>query len=148
MGQQQLLLIVLGVIIVGVAVVTGINLFEANARQAKMDELTSEVTNFAISAMQYYQKPQTMGGGGKRFYGWMIPGTSEFPQHSGSAVTCTLGTHVILYSYSSLVPERITFQCWDYEFNNARRSSASGEYFVLASVSATSFILQLRQYGF
>ncbi len=31
MGQQQLLLIVLGVIVVGIAVVVGINLFNANA---------------------------------------------------------------------------------------------------------------------
>ena len=31
MGQQQLLLIVLGVIVVGIAVVVGINLFSANA---------------------------------------------------------------------------------------------------------------------
>jgi hypothetical protein len=36
LGQQQLLLIVLGVIIVGVAVVVGINLFNAHARIAAM----------------------------------------------------------------------------------------------------------------
>ena len=35
MGQQQLLLIVLGVIVVGIAVVVGINLFNANAEYAE-----------------------------------------------------------------------------------------------------------------
>ena len=45
MGQQQLLLIVLGVIIVGIAVVVGINLFNANAEESAKDTIVSEGTN-------------------------------------------------------------------------------------------------------
>jgi len=43
MGQQQLLLIVLGVIIVGIAVVVGINLFNANATNANRDGVISDL---------------------------------------------------------------------------------------------------------
>ena len=42
MGQQQLLLIVLGVIIVGVAIVAGIAMFNAGAEESAKDELVSQ----------------------------------------------------------------------------------------------------------
>ena len=41
MGQQQLLLIVLGVIVVGIAVVVGINLFNANSISSDRDGVVS-----------------------------------------------------------------------------------------------------------
>lgn len=73
MGQQQLLLIVLGVIIVGIAIVVGINLFNANAEQSAKDTMVSEGTNLGALAQQYYKKPTAMGGGGNSFVGFSIP---------------------------------------------------------------------------
>ena len=67
MGQQQLLLIVLGVIIVGIAVVVGINLFNANAEESTKDGVVSDCTNLGAMAQQYYKKPTSMGGGGNSF---------------------------------------------------------------------------------
>ena len=67
MGQQQLLLIVLGVIIVGIAIVVGINLFNANAETSTQDSIVSQGTNIGALAQQYYKKPVTMGGGGNSF---------------------------------------------------------------------------------
>ena len=73
MGQQQLLLIVLGVIIVGIAVVVGINLFNANATNANRDGVISDLNNLGAMAQQFYKKPVSMGGGGNTFTGWVIP---------------------------------------------------------------------------
>jgi len=73
MGQQQLLLIVLGVIVVGIAVVVGINLFNANAVSANRDGVISDLNNLGAMAQQYYKKPTSMGGGGNQFTGWTIP---------------------------------------------------------------------------
>lgn len=73
MGQQQLLLIVLGVIIVGIAVVVGINVFTASASSANRDAVISDMTNLAAMAQQYYRKPTALGGGGNTFTGWSIP---------------------------------------------------------------------------
>lgn len=70
MGQQQLLLIVLGVIIVGIAVVVGINLFNANAEESSKDTLVSEGTNLGAMAQQYFKKPVALGGGGNSFVGF------------------------------------------------------------------------------
>lgn len=73
MGQQQLLLIVLGIIIVGIAVVVGINVFTASSSSANRDAVISDCTNLASLAQQYYRKPAALGGGGNTFTGWTIP---------------------------------------------------------------------------
>ena len=77
MGQQQLLLIVLGVIIVGIAVVVGINVFTASSSQANRDAVISDLTNLASLAQQYYRKPDALGGGGNEFTGWTVPASLD-----------------------------------------------------------------------
>jgi hypothetical protein len=72
MGQQQLLLIVLGVIIVGIAVVVGINIFSASSANANRDAVVSDLTNLGAMAQQYYRKPTAMGGGGNSFVGFVV----------------------------------------------------------------------------
>ena len=67
MGQQQLLLIVLGVIIVGIAVVVGINVFTASSMDANRNGVISDLTNLASMAQQYYRKPIALAGGGNTF---------------------------------------------------------------------------------
>ena len=67
MGQQQLLLIVLGTIIVGVAVVVGINMFTTGAVNAERDALLQDVNNIASSAAAYWRKPAALGGGARSF---------------------------------------------------------------------------------
>jgi len=74
-GQQQLLLIVLGMIIVGIAVVFSITLFRQKAIDSKRDLLINECGNLAMDAMKYYKKPTDLGGGGNTFDGWSIPGS-------------------------------------------------------------------------
>ena len=73
MGQQQLLLIVLGVIIVGIAVVVGINVFTAQSEESSKDAIVSDCTNLGAMAQQYFRKPTAMGGGGNTFTGYTIP---------------------------------------------------------------------------
>jgi len=72
-GQQQLLLIVLAVILVGVAIILGINLFSSNAITVKRENLVSECLNLSGLAQQYYSRPAALGGGNRSFAGWNIP---------------------------------------------------------------------------
>ena len=67
MGQQQLLLIVLGVIVVGIAVVAGINLFGASHDESIKDELVSQCLAIGANAQQFFIKPASMGGGDNTF---------------------------------------------------------------------------------
>src|SRR5690606_24170645 len=73
MGQQQLLLIVLGVIVVGIAVVVGINLFTANAESSTQDSIVAQGTTLGALAQQYYRKPEAMAGGGNTVTDFTIP---------------------------------------------------------------------------
>ncbi len=92
MGQQQLLLIVLGVIVVGIAVVVGINLFNANAETSTQDSIVSQGTNIGALAQQYYKKPVSMGGGGNSFVGF---DTKVWPNLPPNLVTSTDATWAI-----------------------------------------------------
>jgi hypothetical protein len=69
MGQQQLLLIILGVIVVGIAVAVGITMFVDSAVNANRDAVTNDLVNLASRAQQYFRRPTAMGGGGNSFVG-------------------------------------------------------------------------------
>jgi hypothetical protein len=87
MGQQQLLLIVLGVIVVGIAVVVGINLFNANAVSSNRDGVVSDLNNLGAMAQQYYKKPTSMGGGSNTFTGWTVPAELDTTANGSYAAT-------------------------------------------------------------
>jgi len=114
MGQQQLLLIVLGVIVVGIAVVVGINLFQANAESSAQDSAVSQATNIGALAQQFYKKPTAMGGGQNTFTGFTIPAdlasTADVvwtPSVSAQTVTLT-GNPVASTGYTFVVTTTIT----------------------------------------
>ena len=66
-------MIVLGVIVVGIAVVVGISLFTANAAEAKRNNIINDLLHLATEAQKYYRTPSAMGGGPLSFVGWEIP---------------------------------------------------------------------------
>jgi len=63
MGQQQLLLIILGVIIVGIAIAVGLSLFSAQSVQSNKDAMINDLNNIAAHAYQFRIRPASMGGG-------------------------------------------------------------------------------------
>jgi hypothetical protein len=69
MGQQQLLLLILAAIIVGVAIVIGINVFGENAAQANQDAVMQDCLTLASRAQGWYRRPGAMGGGGGDYTG-------------------------------------------------------------------------------
>lgn len=95
MGQQQLLLIVLGVIIVGIAVVVGINVFTASASQANRDAVIADLTNIASMAQQYYRKPTALAGGNNSFTGWVVPQTLRQTANMSVAVVATVAAGTV-----------------------------------------------------
>ena len=69
MGQQQLLLLVLGIVIVGLAVVVGIQAFGENQKKANSDAITNDVIRIASDAQAWNLKPTAFGGGNGSFTG-------------------------------------------------------------------------------
>lgn len=88
MGQQQLLLIVLGVIIVGIAILLGIAIFRQSSIDQKRDLLINEGLTVANNAREFFHKPKPYGGGGYSFTGWVIP--SQMVTSANGSYTATV----------------------------------------------------------
>lgn len=95
MGQQQLLLIVLGVIIVGIAVVVGINVFTASSLQANNNAVISDLQTIGSMAQQYYRKPTAMGGGGNTFTGWEVPSSLDSTANMGATIAVNVAAQLV-----------------------------------------------------
>ena len=63
MAQQQLFLLVLGIVIVGLATVVGLQAFDAKQKQANSDALLVTAIRIASDAQAWLRKPQSFGGG-------------------------------------------------------------------------------------
>ena len=72
MGQTQLLLIILAVLLVGVAIFVALSMFSANAVENTRNSIVVDLQTFSAKALAYYYKPATQGGGEKSFSGVTI----------------------------------------------------------------------------
>ena len=69
MGSNQLLILVLVVIIIGVAIILAVNMFNENAASANLDRVVEFLVELGGRAQQYYRTPIWMGGGSHSFSG-------------------------------------------------------------------------------
>lgn len=121
MGQQQLLLIVLGIIVVGIAIAISIQLFRQNAIDSKRDILMNESANIASIAIGYYKRPVPFGGGGKSFIGWDVPaelqgtvnGSYSAVIYSDSVIITGTGTEVVTGSDSIQVRTTVSSDAYN-----------------------------------
>lgn len=67
MGYQQLLLVLLTTIIVGIATIIGFNIFGDNVRQANHDAVKQDLAQIAANSQAWYNRPVVLGGGGNSF---------------------------------------------------------------------------------
>ena len=74
MGTQQILMIVLSVIIVGVAVGVGITMFQNQAVNSNRQAVIADLNNFGAQAIAWYKLPKNMGGGGNGEPGFLGEG--------------------------------------------------------------------------
>ncbi|MEM0961017.1 MAG: hypothetical protein AAGK21_00590 [Bacteroidota bacterium] len=69
MGQQQLLLLVLGIVIVGISVVVALQVFERSEKVQNADALVNTAVRLAADVQAWSLKAPVMGGGGGVFTG-------------------------------------------------------------------------------
>ena len=96
MGQQQLLLIILGVIIVGIAIAVGLSLFSAQSIQSNKDAIINDMNNVAAYCYQYKIRPASMGGGGGDYPGLTLPSKMVSNANGSYAVTPAAGSVTIV----------------------------------------------------
>ena len=73
MGQQQMFLIILGVVITGIAIAVGIWLFGASSVSSNKDAIINDLNHLGSTALQYRVRIPSMGGGGGSYAGYKIP---------------------------------------------------------------------------
>ena len=112
MGQQQLLLIILGVIIVGIAIAVGLSLFSAQSVQANKDAMINDINNIAANAYQFRVRPISMGGGGGVYdvskghtTGYKIPSKMASNDNAGYTATVIDANNVMLMLYLLRMPQ-------------------------------------------
>jgi hypothetical protein len=69
-GSQQLLLIIVGMLVVGIMVTVGISLFIDHASATNRDAVSNDLIHAASAAQGYHRRPAILGGGGGSFIGF------------------------------------------------------------------------------
>ena len=62
MGQQQLLLLVFTVVVVGTAIVIGISMFNDNSTKNNYDAILQDMVRIASDAQVWKRRPELLGG--------------------------------------------------------------------------------------
>ena len=81
MGQQQLLIVILGTIIVGIAISVAVLMFNDQASATNRDEVVADLAHLSSLAQAYYRKPRILGGGGGSFTGLTLRSLTSNPAH-------------------------------------------------------------------
>lgn len=72
MGQSELLKIFLGIIIIGIALYVGLQLFSSNEIDADRNTMIVHFKDITANVMQYHARGTFAGGGGKTFTGYVL----------------------------------------------------------------------------
>jgi len=73
MGQQQLLLIIIGLIVLAIAIGAGINMFADGTISSNRDALISDMNHLGTNARAYRFRLRQLGGGGGSYLGYIAP---------------------------------------------------------------------------
>jgi hypothetical protein len=101
MGQQQLLLLILGTLIVGIAIAVGFGMFSSGSITVNRDAMVNDMNIIASTAQQHYVRPIVMGGGGGSFDGYSLPhrlnitGNGIYRAEAGSNELTIMGSSVL-----------------------------------------------------
>lgn len=96
MAQQQLFLVILGMIIIAIMVALSIVVFMDSSIGSNRDALMNDLLNFGARAQQYYRQPRMLGGGGRSFTGMTM-------DHFTSKPTNPNGSYAIRTASDSLL---------------------------------------------
>ena len=87
MGSQQMLLLIIGVLMIGLMISIGVIMFGDGASGANRDAIANDLTALASRAQVYQKKPRCLGGGGNSFVGYTVASTSTSNQNGTFTVS-------------------------------------------------------------
>jgi hypothetical protein len=92
MGTQQMMLMILGIIVVGIAIAVGIMLFTSTSASSNRDAIINDMMNLGQYAYRFKLKPEPLGGGGRRYSGFIIPQTLATNENASYVATPNVQT--------------------------------------------------------
>ena len=98
MGYQQFLMLVLAVLIVGISVSVGLDMFNQNSRRINRQVLISEMNIYAGVANAFYKTPVSLGGGGRT---WDVDRLGYWLGFNYNPTTNTTSSNNGIYTFSS-----------------------------------------------
>ena len=100
MGQQQLILLVLATIIVGIAIILGIRAFTENEAKSNADALMQDAVTIAHDVQAWVKKPAPFGGSatktGTPWTSATMPLIGRNATHVTGNGTCTMGANALI----------------------------------------------------
>jgi len=94
LGQQQILFIVIGLIIAGIAVAIGMKIFNANEHISEIDAASNEIISMATLAMGYYKKPKEAGS--RSFKGFFYPFLCDSITDDNQTYYTSIGKYTVI----------------------------------------------------
>jgi len=98
MGYQQILMLVLGVIIIGISVAVGLDMFTQEMMKNNRQSIISDMNIFAGVANAYYKSPPNLGGGDRE---WDVDKMGLWFGFNYDAANNTILNHNGTYVFSS-----------------------------------------------
>lgn len=111
MGTQQLFLLVLGIVIVGVAVIAGVSSFRQQSKANQADDALSRTVRIAQEAVNWRGRAEAFGGGGGGAFddlatdGMEKLGIGESPAYTVHGIQSASGRVIEIVGVSTLDPE-------------------------------------------
>ncbi|MBI3006259.1 MAG: hypothetical protein HYY49_12710 [Ignavibacteriales bacterium] len=101
MGQQQLILVLLAIMVIGVAIAAGLGLFSSNQAGQNKLAIINDLNNLRAMAYKYRIRPSTMAGGAGSYEGFVLPG--KFASNENANYTLNVTADEIVVTAASYV---------------------------------------------
>jgi len=108
MGQQQLLIVILGVLIVGIAIAAGMGLFSSNKVNANRDAIINDMSSIALSAFRYKSRPKALGGGSGSYLGFVM--SEKYKSTANASYSCVAQDSTLSIMATSVIDSASTIQ--------------------------------------
>ncbi|TAK67134.1 MAG: hypothetical protein EPO24_00800 [Bacteroidetes bacterium] len=86
MGPQQLFLIILGIIVVGLTIAVGVSMFSDHSVKSNEDAIRADLVNLGADGYQYKIKTLSQGGGNGSYAGYGLESDGAWGSGNQNAV--------------------------------------------------------------
>ncbi|MBI4428316.1 MAG: hypothetical protein HY562_04285 [Ignavibacteriales bacterium] len=103
MGQQQLILVLLAIMVIGIAIAAGLGLFTSNQAEQNKVTIINDINNIRAMAYKYRVRPTAMAGGAGSYEGFTLPGGFASNENANYTLNVT-ADEIVVTATSHVTP--------------------------------------------